>query len=491
MKDFIQFIKLMSNKEKRAVINYLTLNKQDEYHSKTKNLFLYLLQRLDKENISNKDCSLALFNNNSTLNLKPIKNKLKIKILEVISNDFFLEKNEILDEIAVQSVKLRKRMSQFVMLYNTKSKSALSIKLLDKIINDCVTYEVYPVLIDALSFKRNSLNYTLENLKNYKQISEKLEKAILNHALFADIMGIYNNVRYLHIQQKKHHQLKNFLYHSIKKKERSVLASNSGLTLYFFYLLKIIYFENIRNFAQAAVYCHKLTILVKERKSVYRKNRLASAYHYSATIAIYGGLYEKAIVYSSQALALFPAHSINSVIAKEYIFNAAFYAKKFRVAKKYLASILNSKLEIDDFGKSKYTFWAACLDFAQSRYAKVLKTLLQKQLITKDKLGWDWQIRILSILCFIELNKFEEASNAIAALGQYIWRENKKEIAISNRQKRIYIILQKLSNCGFQFKSNKPELNKQLLLITKRNAWQPLTPELVRFDVWLKTKLRR
>jgi hypothetical protein len=494
MEDLTNLLLSLSTKEKRLIEMHIKAYSGKNDVTQTLLLYNSIFKVINKEKEGNLNSNILLLKSKfRAAEFKTLKSRLKTKIFEALSNDFYILKNEKLDDVTKQSIRLRKKLSQFILIYNLKGKSKYLLNLLNSIINKSKEYEFYPVLIDALVFSLSVSDYSLEKngQKTYNKISLALSAAISNINLLREVIDTYNRIRSFENSKKNNQQLKKSLYRFLKEKERLALTSNSGLTLYFFYLLKIIYFEKTLNYTQAAVYCNKLTLLIKDRKSVYRSNRLASALGYSATTAIYGGKYEKAIAFSAQALALFPPYSVNSIIAREYIFYAAFYAKKYRLAKKHLVEIQSSEYKIDEFGKSKYAFWAICLDFAQGRFSKAIKMLLQNQLLTKDKLGWDWQIRVLSILCFIELNKVEEASNAIVALGQYIWRENQKEQIITKRQKRIYIILQKLSIGNFQFKNIKPELNKQLLLITKRNVWQPLTPELVRFDDWLKLKLRR
>ncbi|MCL4817162.1 MAG: hypothetical protein KJZ56_11020 [Flavobacteriales bacterium] len=422
-----------------------------------------------------------------------MKTRLKHKIYESLCNDNHILRHPGLDENIKQSIRLRKKLVQFIVLYNLKGKSEIALNLLDFVIRKAKGYELYPLQVDALMHKIGLLDYSKDKKeqKEYYALSKELTNSIRSLSVQTDVYNAFNKLRIYHAEGKPTRFITHYLYHSTRHLEKMVKDSHSGLSLYFFYLMKINYFENIKKYTQAANYCNKLTELVKNTPSVYRKNRLASAYWNSSAIYIYAGKYDLAIEHAKKALLLFPAHSVNSLKAMEFIFYAAFYSQKYKTAYKYLLALQHSKVPIDEFEQSKYIFWGICLQFTKGNYASALKQLLQKQIISRDKMGWDWQSRILQIQCFIELHKLEEAENAIQTLRQYIWRNDLLNENVSKRQKHIYFLLQKLAKNGFQYKHIKPPLNKHLLLITKRNAWEPLGAELIPFDVWLKKKLKR
>lgn len=422
-----------------------------------------------------------------------MKTRLKQKIYETLCNDNHILRHPELDENIKQSIRLRKKLVQFIVLYSLKGKSEIALNLLDYVIRKAKEYELYSLRIDAIMLKIGLLNYTKDKKqqKEYYTLSKELADSIHNISLQVEVYSAFNKLRIYHAEGKPTRFITQYLYHCIRQFEKEITRSNSGLSLYFLYLLEINYFENIKKYTQAAHYSNKLTELVKNTPSVYRKSRLASAFGNSSAIHIYAGKYNLAIEHAKKALLLFPAHSVNSLKAMEFIFYASFYSQKYKIAHKYLLLLQQSKVPTDEFEQSKYTFWGICLQYAKGNYAAALKHLLQKQIISKDKMGWDWQSRIIQIQCFIELNKPEEAENAVQALRQYIWRNNMLNENVSKRQKHIFTLLQRAAKSGFRFKHIKSQLQKPLLLITKRNAWEPLSAELIPFDVWIKQKIKR
>lgn len=276
---------------------------------------------------------------------------------------------------------------------------------------------------------------------------------------------------------------------AIKSTQKKVFASQSDMARYFYYILELTYLEKIQQYKQATQVVNKYIQLIQNSKAVYRKARLASAFHYASTLYIYDGKYANAARFAQAAKEHNAIFSQNYIQACNSLFHALFYAQKYKAVQKQISEMIHAQTSINSLSLATYAFYQSCLFFQQKKFSKCKLSLLKNTELNKDKTGWDWQLRVLLILCYIELNEYEEAGKAIIALKQLYWRVQKGGIEINNRQKRILQILLKIQAADFQFKKIKTDLHKQRLLITVRNAWQPLSPELVRFDTWLKEKI--
>ena len=112
--------------------------------------------------------------------------------------------------------------------------------------------------------------------------------------------------------------------------------------------------------------------------------------------------------------------------------------------------------------------------------------------MSKDKTGWEIGIRILSIMCHIEMGNDDHAATQIKNLELHIWRSKSEGEEISERDAKIVCLLKDLSQNGFQSNNLKDKTMKIFVDISgndKKLKWEPLGHELIRFDTWLGGKL--
>lgn len=495
MNDIVDFVSRLTKREITAVKKKLKARKL-RVKSNTSLLDFFTEITEEKKNKLNPLNKTYIKKQSLT---KKIKNKVTARsqksrllqiIFDVLSDDYSLYHTNGLDINTREHVYVRKKLAQFILLYNVKGRTQILINMLDKIILKAEKYEVFPVLLDALIYKKAIQVFKAK----YSEISEidiKIELALKKIMLFIEVSEAYRFGRVLIETEKNINNARKYLYKKIIAIENNNAQKLSQTINYFYLLLKISHLALSNQHKVAAAFSIKLIRTVKTQKAVYRKSRLASAYDYAAALNIHAGRYNEAYFHALQASELFTINSTNFFVAKEYAFYALYYNLQYRSAQKLLTEIIRTTASDNKFTLAKYAFYLSCIDFNQHKFQKCKLSLLKNSELSKDKTGWEWQQRVLLILCFIELDEFDNASRAIAALKQQYWRVQSEGTEINKRQKRILKILVKLNVGNYHFRRLKADLQNELLLITKRNAWQPLTPELVRFDVWLKTKLRR
>lgn len=123
------------------------------------------------------------------------------------------------------------------------------------------------------------------------------------------------------------------------------------------------------------------------------------------------------------------------------------------------------------------------------REASLLLNNLEE--IEKDKEGWNLWIRIMRILCSIELLKLNLIDYDIESFRKYIQRLNRSR-DVRKRDQLILKVLLELDRCDYDFEEVSEKQEKtldNLKSLNKEFRWQPNSPELILFHDWFEAKL--
>ena len=289
------------------------------------------------------------------------------------------------------------------------------------------------------------------------------------------------------------------------------------------------------NYLNARSICLELLYVVRNNKSVYRKQRIGVVYDHLSRCEFYLGHTEKkaeekiahflhATEYARQAQEHFTLNSENYCIALEQEFYALFAMKQYEqavdVANKMISSA--TQKELGEFRFSKYNYLIANALFKQRRFPEALQLLSQNREIAKDKSGWETGARVLKIMTLIEMFKLDEASLAVCGLKQFFTRIEmkvkqketpynssspgeplKKETTttserepspIRHRDKKILNLLLVAENNGFMFTTLNGNTDKYMNALTskeKKLRWEPFTHELIPFHEWFAGKMKK
>jgi hypothetical protein len=117
--------------------------------------------------------------------------------------------------------------------------------------------------------------------------------------------------------------------------------------------------------------------------------------------------------------------------------------------------------------------------------------LLQKNEIEKDKEGWNVWIRIMRLLCSIEMLKLNMIDYDMESFRKYLER-TAKQYEVRERDKLVLKVLLELDKNNYNFSITAivvaNELDK-LKSTNKKYAWNPDSPELILFHDWFEAKL--
>lgn len=116
---------------------------------------------------------------------------------------------------------------------------------------------------------------------------------------------------------------------------------------------------------------------------------------------------------------------------------------------------------------------------------------MQKNEIEKDKEGWNVWIRIMRLLCSIEMLKLNMIDYDIESFRKYLER-TAKQYEVRERDKLVLKVLLELVKYDYNFSLTSAVVETELEKLKSTDeqyAWNPDSPELILFHDWFDAKL--
>lgn len=517
MEEIFSLIQSLTSREWESLQSYLTCfstHAHDEGGLKQ----LQLAKILREETICPADtrCCLKIYGVKENTGFEMLKSRLKEKTLDFLLTDISCDKKQELDEADYAVVKIKKKSAQFQQLYYSKKRNLLFYNLLDEIIFLAKEYEQYSMLVEHLRLKKALLSWKAGK-ENFEKINKEMEFAVKCSILSNKAEHYYWEIMMLNDyegRQNDKDKLK-FLQNAIAEIETENQDIKSPHVNYSLKALEIEYSQLKNDFATAKSKCTQWLDIVRNNKSVYRRQRVGVVYDNLSRCEYYLGEYDLAIQSAQHAQKHFNAGSENYCIALEQEFYALFALKQFDhaidVAEKMISSA--SARELGAFRDAKYHYLLANALFKKQRYAEALNLLSADWELSTDKAGWETGLRTLRIMTLVEMQKMDEASQAVHNLKHYFIFTEKKGTPISHRDKKILNLLQLAERKGFAFTllggstdkymnalqgtsyelrvTKDKEATRHSSFVISNLQWQPFTHEVIPFHEWFASKIKR
>jgi len=421
-------------------------------------------------------------------------NKIKSRIFEMSLDALMMDENYLSTSFCdfdQKHFQLKKQMLQCKILHlnSSKSKTEVIDHILSDLIKTAEKYEVYPVLIEALTFKKY-----LHFARVYKSYFERIDKKIAfyercNKAMYEATDRYYWFILDIEgIKTRSRQELFAFLISSIKKMKSDYRKTKSQQINYYLQLFNLMLFEFKKEYTSTIKQCKKILELMQRHPCIYRKKRAGFMYDNLSYYSIFLNRGREAVSFIQKAKGYFSPDSIDMMICNEIEFGVFFYNKKFNQAESIAEHLLTYPTSFTGlFKKAKYTFYKACVHFEQLEFNKAMKLLLEPLEIEKDKSEWNIVIRIFTIMLYIELNKISDASRTLEALRKYLDR-NKQNDKIKKRDHLITKCLRELERNDFEYEAGNKTLDNMLTQLAAKNsdvAWEYFSPELIPFHKWV------
>lgn len=458
-------------------------------------LRLAVILREAKTIPSEETCRMKANYSKSEISFDMLKSWLKEKVLDFLSTDVCNKKLE-LDEADVMSIKMKKKSAQFQHLFYSKKRMALLPCLLDDIIKEAKEYEQYAILIEHLKAKKNIVSWK-QGKTEFEKTNQEMEDAAKRLALYNKAEHYYYELGLmLQYEGRQNNKKKlSFLQKAIAEIEAENTDIKSPHVNYSLKFLEIEYCQLKNDYEGARSRCLEWLDIVRNNKSVYRRQRIGVVYDNLSRCEYYLGRYRQAADWAMEAQKHFNLNSENYCIALEQEFYALLAMGEnynaIETANKMIASA--TRKELGEFRYSKYNYLLANALFKERKFEGALHLLSQEQELSKDKAGWETGARTLKIMTLIEILKLDEASLAVNSLKQFFTYTEKNGTPINPRDKKILNLLLLAERKGFTFTLLNGNTDKYFSALTEdeKNRWEPFTHEVIPFHEWFAGKMGR
>ena len=423
-----------------------------------------------------------------------LKSALKEKVLDFLTTDISCDKKNELDEADYAIVKINKKSAQLRQLYFSKKRIPFLYGLLDEIILLSKKYEQYSTLVEHLRLKKA--------LVTWKSGREEFEKNNNEMEFYWNCNRMVNKAEQYYYElimlsefssRRDPARLSSLFQNACAELDVFYSETRSPLIKYNKRFLELGYYLHRENHSKARSICLDLIDIVRNNKSVYRRQRIGVVYDNLSRCEYYLGRFKQAADWALEAQKHFNAGSENYCIALEQEFYALFaqeeYEQAVEIANKMIASA--TRKELGEFRYAKYNFLLANALFKQRRFTEALHILSQELEISKDKAGWETGLRTLKIMTLIEMLKLDEAGLAVLSMKQF-FKYNDKKTPISPRDKKILNLLLVAERAGFMFSTlngNTDKYMEPLCSDEKTFRWEPFTHEVIPFHKWFAGKM--
>lgn len=490
MQQLYSFIQTMSSAERRIVRSYFSAFSS---RNETSPLFLKLFDYLSssKEAPTDEQVCKHLYKKPNT-GYRMLKARFRNKVLDALILDVNIDRKESLDETDYASIIVRKKLSQYFHLFNTRGSNPIARELLDSVIKLSSEYEIYPVLIDCLNIKKHSKGF-IKGVDDFKAMNKQIADVDYCNTAKIKAVDYYYQITMwdkFHPNEKPKKKIR-FLENCIVELKKDYELTQSASVNYYLKLLEVFYYDLQTEYVAAKDACAQMFDTLSKHKAVFRKQRIGFALGNMGHYHTYLGNFTQAIESFHKAQTYFPELSNNVYLSKEQEFYALFYSGKLDEAEKICKQLLKApELTHGSFRLAQYKFYYAAVLFSQKNYKGALKQLAQQLEISTDKTGWEVSLRLLNIMCCVELDRPDCAQLHTNNLRKHL--ENNPQSEFTQRDKLIVRLISAFAKNGFSRHNFNHQFYNSLQLLNsddKNYQWKILSPELIPFHEWMSKKL--
>lgn len=411
-----------------------------------------------------------------------MKNRLLEKMFETLSLDVNLLKNPELQEDLpmLKAIQIKKKLVYSLSLH----KKGLN-DLIEDLLNECMVeaenYGFPELKLEALSYLRSLSTDRKKIIEVYTPaISWALEQ------FHTDMMGklLMEDIRAFLLDQDQKAAIARLEADLSPLAQR--LHSAYSIRGHFYLLwLKIKYLEmseGCRDQMRALAY--EMIDLIESTPGLRSRNRWGEPFKLLATIDLQTYRFEEAELSALKAMEHFPPQRLNYFLAAIHLVYAYIYQGKWKEGLIITQELKKIKSKI---GKVWYVYWVdyleSCLAFLQNDYPKAYKLLNSAMNLSTEKEAWNPTLRIYEIQVLTELKKYDLVESKVESLRKYLGRINASERIMFIYRQINKMVKHSFLNWSLDADDGKVEYSEI--------GWEPMGREIIKFDIWLRSKNSR
>lgn len=463
----------------------------ESYHTNTPSQMLRLFKLL----LKNKDVKYEEAKNNiskssSDKSFNQLIKRTLDRVLESLILDINILRGDNYSPVFQNRFKIRKLIMQASILQG-RGLSGFSLKNFDWIIRTSKKYELYDELIETLYLKQ-AVVFNKDGKKAYEKIAKEITLYESCRDCLRDAKDLYRSFYAEASFQANTEKVADSLQEKVLLLEIRNRSLKSANVMLYLYPLKMEIASLSKDYDKGLKIGLEFIELMKSDPAIYSKIRIGIYYTNLADNEISACRFKNGIKFSKLALEFLQDRlTVNNVIAYDFYIVSNFLNGNYDEALRLIDEAL--KMEIVDkykLYKTKFFYYKAMVYFIKREFKSTFLLLNNLNEIEKDKEGWNVWIRIMRILCSIELLKLNLIDYDLESFRKYIQRIDKK-FNVNARDKIILKILLELDKENYNFNSVAVNLQNEinnLDLKTGNHPWKSNSPELIVFDLWFNSK---
>ncbi|MDX2003498.1 MAG: hypothetical protein SFW35_13770 [Chitinophagales bacterium] len=480
MKDIVQICKSLSASEVRFIKSYYRSNEEK------KRLKLFNLA-MEQPTITDDEAATAIYGSKTETSFSHLKSRLKKDILTLLLlNEGFSHSSSAYRQAELNCRRLL--IEGDILLKRGVYQPAVKILLKASRIAEEHDLPMESILIDDIL--RTHIGFK-NGIKQYNIITEKINKQLLVLQEMLKAKELYNQILLPNIFQNNREQeyiaLAQDTFRNLGEAYERTKSPNIG---YLYHLSGLYYFDFIKDSGSALSLALGLAELVDREPAIRSEGRVANANLQIASILMGRYEFKRAADYAKRAVAHFKPGLGNELIALEQLFYAQLRAGDTLMAQETLDRAFNHpKLPSSALTKAKWVFAKAGMLFCLKRYDESLQALYEDNTLLQDKSGYLFGIKLLELMNFMEQGQYDFIYFRAEALRKLLQRQKNKHVI---RIKAILQILLAFEKQGYDYEATYEAMGEHFRLLQSGKDdyyWSPVGFEIVRFDVWFRSKV--
>lgn len=469
----------MSKVEKRYLRSFL-----EAFHVKGENTAIKLLTIMERHpELGQDELSLKLYGDPRSKAFLMLKGRLFERMMEVLSLSINLENNPVVrdDHAAYVAIEIQKQLA-YAALLRRRGLNDLSQEVYHKCLKQAKASGFPEHELAALVGLRNiAVSHSPTEVKAFGlKISESL-RAFETDLVASEVFDTFQS--YLLEAGGAYESAAEYLDNNISKVEEALSNAYSPRGHYYHLILLISKHQAKREVDKAREALQELIDLLEGNRGIASKDRLASSYLRLAALDLQAHQFEDGYRSARLAVDTFPPKKNNVVNASTYLVFACLYRHQYEEAKQVFKSLDFFRERQRGGGSLELiTYLESCMEYLMGNYRQAYDLIGDVQRVFSDKSGWNISLRIYEIMLLIDRNLQDLSSPKIETLRKHMAKYHP-----APRQEAMFRFLTLLERNSFRFDAFTPEMEQILTALTEELEWSAVSPEVVRFDTWIRS----
>lgn len=477
--------------EAEVAMNYLCAFDRKKSDKKSNKSLLVMQALLDNPRISYDALKGSISPSLDKYSFNKLLLRLRNKIFDSLSLDLNIQRKDSYSPWFRARQECTKRWILIVNLIGRGNEISATELLKDQI-DECNKYELYDLLSPALRIKMNT-----EALRKGESVFHKLHQKVVDAEKSRD--AIYTalewNTRYYMIADRKASQNEQvgILMEALSELQKLYKETGAAMVGQYVYTFEMEYYQTLGDFNSASTALQELIDLIKNSPALNSEYRLSAAYSNMAYNDILLHRFDSALKHLDKSLVGVGTGSYNHMVLTTLKAQCHYFSGNFDEALDTVENVLESNLiKVAPFESCKMQYIKGAVLFNEQAYFKAYNIFNSDNiLMDSDPEGWNVGVRLMCIICLIEMQLDDLADMSIESLRKHMSRTN-DERNFSTRDKSILKILRSLERNSFDFAKTyykNQELFFKLQSDDEEYGWKIKSHEHIVFNEWFQAKL--